>query len=63
MITIVPVYPTLLSIYADRGNVRVLEQRCAWRGIPCRVEPPSPLRGPWSATLRKNSPSASWRRR
>ena len=39
MITIVPVYPTLLSIYADRGNVRVLEQRCAWRGIPCRVEP------------------------
>ena len=29
VITIVPVYPTLLSIYADRGNVRVLEQRCA----------------------------------
>jgi lipid II isoglutaminyl synthase (glutamine-hydrolysing) len=39
VITIVPVYPTLLSIYADRGNVRVLQQRCAWRGIEHRVEP------------------------
>ena len=39
MITIVPIYPTLLSIYADRGNVRVLEQRCAWRGIDYRVQP------------------------
>jgi CobQ-like glutamine amidotransferase family enzyme len=39
VITIVPVYPTLLSIYADRGNVRVLEQRCAWRGLEHRVEP------------------------
>jgi CobQ-like glutamine amidotransferase family enzyme len=39
VITIVWVYPTLLSIYADRGNVRVLEQRCAWRGIEHRVEP------------------------
>jgi CobQ-like glutamine amidotransferase family enzyme len=39
VITIVPVYPALLSIYADRGNVRVLQQRCAWRGIDHRVEP------------------------
>ncbi len=39
MITIVPVYPSLLSIYADRGNVRVLVQRAAWRGIAVRVEP------------------------
>jgi len=39
VITIVPVYPALLSIYADRGNVRVLQQRCAWRGIEHRVEP------------------------
>jgi hypothetical protein len=39
VITIVPIYPTLLSIYADRGNVRVLEQRCAWRGIDYRVQP------------------------
>jgi CobQ-like glutamine amidotransferase family enzyme len=39
VITIVPVYPALLSIYADRGNVRVLQQRCAWRGLEHRVEP------------------------
>jgi CobQ-like glutamine amidotransferase family enzyme len=38
-LTIVPVYPTLLSIYADRGNVRVLEQRARWRGIDVEVSP------------------------
>lgn len=26
-------YPTLLNIYADRGNLMVLRDRCAWRGI------------------------------
>jgi hypothetical protein len=26
-------YPDLMNIYADRGNLIVLEQRCAWRGI------------------------------
>ncbi len=26
-------YPDLMNIYADRGNVIVLERRCAWRGI------------------------------
>jgi CobQ-like glutamine amidotransferase family enzyme len=26
-------YPELLNIYADRGNLLVLERRCAWRGI------------------------------
>jgi lipid II isoglutaminyl synthase (glutamine-hydrolysing) len=26
-------YPDLMNIYADRGNVFVLERRCAWRGI------------------------------
>ncbi len=26
-------YPDLLNIYADRGNLIVLERRCAWRGI------------------------------
>jgi len=26
-------YPDLLNIYADRGNVLLLERRCAWRGI------------------------------
>src|SRR5438445_7573038 len=26
-------YPDLMNIYADRGNLLVLEQRCRWRGI------------------------------
>lgn len=26
-------YPELLNIYADRGNLLVLERRCRWRGI------------------------------
>jgi lipid II isoglutaminyl synthase (glutamine-hydrolysing) len=26
-------YPDLMNIYADRGNLMVLERRCAWRGI------------------------------
>ena len=36
---IVPLYPELLSIYADRGNVRVLEQRLRWRGRDVEVRP------------------------
>ncbi|MDQ6603638.1 MAG: glutamine amidotransferase, partial [Chloroflexota bacterium] len=30
-------YPRLMNIYGDRGNVRALEQRCAWRGIAANV--------------------------
>ncbi len=26
-------YPTLMNIYADRGNLLMLERRCRWRGI------------------------------
>ena len=26
-------YPDLLNIYADRGNLLLLERRCAWRGL------------------------------
>ena len=26
-------YPRQLNIYADRGNIAVLERRCSWRGI------------------------------
>ncbi|MFZ1155126.1 MAG: glutamine amidotransferase [Solirubrobacteraceae bacterium] len=26
-------YPDLMNIYADRGNLFVLERRCTWRGI------------------------------
>jgi CobQ-like glutamine amidotransferase family enzyme len=27
-------YPEHMNIYADRGNIAVLERRCRWRGIP-----------------------------
>lgn len=26
-------YPTLMNVYADRGNLMVLRDRCRWRGI------------------------------
>jgi CobQ-like glutamine amidotransferase family enzyme len=39
MLRIVPLYTELLSIYGDRGNVRVLEQRARWRGLPVEVVP------------------------
>jgi CobQ-like glutamine amidotransferase family enzyme len=31
-------YPDLMNIYADRGNIALLERRCAWRGIGFRVQ-------------------------
>ena len=30
-------YPDLMNIYGDRGNVRTLEQRALWRGIEAEV--------------------------
>jgi CobQ-like glutamine amidotransferase family enzyme len=30
-------YPDLMSIYADRGNLLMLERRCSWRGIGFEV--------------------------
>jgi CobQ-like glutamine amidotransferase family enzyme len=30
-------YPDLMNIYADRGNLLVLERRCRWRGIGFRL--------------------------
>ena len=30
-------YPDLMNIYADRGNLILLERRCAWRGIECEI--------------------------
>ena len=29
--------PDLLNLYGDGGNVRILEQRLRWRGIPVEV--------------------------
>ena len=37
-ITILHVYPDLLNLYGDGGNVRILERRLAWRGIPVEVK-------------------------
>jgi CobQ-like glutamine amidotransferase family enzyme len=30
-------YPDLMNIYADRGNLLMLERRCGWRGIGYRA--------------------------
>jgi CobQ-like glutamine amidotransferase family enzyme len=41
-------YPDLMNIYADRGNLIVLERRCAWRGLGFELTASSlgePLRG------------------
>jgi len=32
-------YPDLMNIYADRGNLLLLERRCAWRGLGFEVTP------------------------
>jgi hypothetical protein len=38
MIRIGHLYPDYLNIYADRGNIAVLERRSAWRGYDVLVE-------------------------
>lgn len=32
-------YPDLLDLYGDSGNVRCIQKRCEWRNIECRVHP------------------------
>ncbi len=32
-------YPDVMNIYADRGNLLMLARRCAWRGIGMHVHP------------------------
>jgi len=34
-------YPDLMNIYGDRGNIIVFQQRCLWRGIEAKVTPVS----------------------
>ena len=34
-------YPELMNIYGDRGNIITLVQRCRWRGFDVRVTPVS----------------------
>jgi lipid II isoglutaminyl synthase (glutamine-hydrolysing) len=36
-LNLVHLYPTLLNLYGDRGNIITLKQRCAWRGIDLHV--------------------------
>lgn len=36
---IVHLLPDLLNLYGDGGNVRILYNRCIWRGIPAEVVP------------------------
>ena len=36
-LTLVHLYPGLLNLYGDRGNIITLRRRCAWRGIELRV--------------------------
>ncbi len=31
-------YPDLMNLYGDRGNIVALRRRCEWRGIPVQVE-------------------------
>ncbi len=33
LLRVCALYPDLMNIYADRGNLRLLEQRCRWRGL------------------------------
>ncbi len=30
-------YPDILNLYGDRGNIITLQKRCEWRGISCEV--------------------------
>jgi CobQ-like glutamine amidotransferase family enzyme len=41
-LTLVHLYPTLLNLYGDRGNIITLAQRSAWRGIELVVKDVGP---------------------
>lgn len=38
-IRVAHLFPELLNLYGDGGNIIVLEKRCAWRGIQVQVMP------------------------
>ena len=67
-------YPEHMNIYADRGNIAVLERRCAWRGIGFElaragprddVDPARTTSSTWAAarTATRRSSRATWSRR
>ena len=37
-IKIVHLYPDLLNLYGDRGNIQCMVMRCRWRGIDAQVK-------------------------
>jgi len=37
-LNIAHLYPTLLNLYGDRGNIICLRERCRWRGLEVRVD-------------------------
>lgn len=37
VLTVCHLYPDLLNLYGDRGNIIAFTQRCRWRGLPVRV--------------------------
>src|SRR5579883_3045404 len=39
VLRLVYLYPLRMNIYGDRGNVRALARRAAWRGLDLRVLP------------------------
>ena len=67
-------YPEHMNIYADRGNIAVLERRCRWRGIDfelarpgraTRSTPTPTTSSTWEAarTATRRSSRATWSRR
>ncbi len=38
-LNIAHLYPDLLNLYGDSGNILCLKKRCEWRGIDCAVTP------------------------
>lgn len=37
-LTVYHLYPDLLNLYGDKGNISVLKKRCEWRKIACQVK-------------------------
>ncbi|MDD3931839.1 MAG: glutamine amidotransferase, partial [Eubacteriales bacterium] len=40
-LTIAHLYPDLLNLYGDRGNLLAIQRRCQWREIDCNILPVS----------------------
>ncbi|MCC6174710.1 MAG: glutamine amidotransferase [Chloroflexi bacterium] len=40
-LTLIHLYPDLMNVYGDRGNILTFQRRCAWRGIDMLVQPVS----------------------